>query len=385
MASLLVIISLLSVRVYGEALEVYSLDDSVPEIEYSIIGDETQIDIGRTEDVLLGESIIPSEEVNRSGEGIPIDKKHFPDKNFRRYVLDEFDIDGDNKLSKSEIAQVDHIWLSNWDDGDDGYHTVDIKSLVGIEYFYNLEELDCVKLKLKKLDVSKNSKLKVLYCSQNMLKKLDVSKNIKLKELYCESNQLTKLDVRNNANLEYISCEHNKLKSLKLGTHKNLWRIYMWDNAITSVDIGGCKKILKNKNYTLSNHLVFDQGKTEITNGKKVLCAYMPDYNYVSYNKLARRPNTYKGKKIYFDGEIVQVIEKGKNITFRIATDDNGSDVIWCTYTRPMNYSRFLNNDSVRIYGISTGLYTYTSIFGEAITIPSCKVDRIEFECMQME
>ena len=101
------------------------------------------------------------------------------------------------------------------------------------------------------------------------------------------------------------------------------------------------------------------------------------DYTKLDYKSVARNPSAYEGQLICFAGRVVQVQESGKTAVFRIATKDKYDDVVYCTYTIPDNYSRILEEDDVRVYGVCTGIYTYETIFGASVTIPSCKIDHI--------
>lgn len=60
-----------------------------------------------------------------------------------------------------------------------------ITSLEGIEAFISLDKLDCSYNELRKLNLSKNKLLTILYCSSNKLSKLDLSKNKLLNINYC--------------------------------------------------------------------------------------------------------------------------------------------------------------------------------------------------------
>ena len=77
-----------------------------------------------------------------------------PDPNFRRYVMDYCDIDGNGKVNMEDLPQVVALNLAN----------LGIKDLTGIEYFTGLEYLDCrfnyldlSKLKLPESVVEKNT------------------------------------------------------------------------------------------------------------------------------------------------------------------------------------------------------------------------------------
>lgn len=95
----------------------------------------------------------------------------------------------------------------------------------------------------------------------------------------------------------------------------------------------------------------------------------------VSYEDLARTPDAYKGQNVKFTGEIIQVIEEGTSATYRINVTQGAygiwKDTVLVAYDYKDGQSRFLEDDIVTFYGMSTGLYTYQSTMGADITIPS--------------
>lgn len=180
--------------------------------------------------------------------GIPIDPAHFPDENFCDRVAFYCDKDDDGTLSQDELNGVTVLII------DHAY----IKDLTGIELFPNLEKLDCKNNNLTCLDVSKNTKLTVLYCEYNHLTSLDLSKNTELTELNCHDNQLTSLDlskntaltkldcalnpltsldVSNNPALTYLNCNYNQLTSLDLRKNTALTKLGCESNQLTSLDL----------------------------------------------------------------------------------------------------------------------------------------------------
>ena len=134
-----------------------------------------------------------------------------PDKTFREY-LKKFDTNGDNTLTPAERYAVTEIDVGK----------KNISSLVGIQFFPNLEKLYCYDNQLTELDVSKNTALVYLDCYGNKLTSLDVSKNTNLIRLSCFENQLTELDVRQNAALEYLYCYENQLTELDVSRNPAL-------------------------------------------------------------------------------------------------------------------------------------------------------------------
>ncbi len=137
-------------------------------------------------------------------ESVKINAKNFPDSTFRKVIKKVCDTNKDGKLSDKEIKAVKSLDLYfdtvHYDLGISGT----IKDLTGIERFTNLQDLDFHYQNVKKLDVSKNTKLRSLCGDWN-----EALKTVKLgKQKY----------------LDYLLLNHTKLKK---------------------VDISGCPKLLK--------------------------------------------------------------------------------------------------------------------------------------------
>ena len=131
--------------------------------------------------------------------GIAINPTNFPDVNFRSFVAEKYDTDGDEYLSNTEIAAVTELNCYNRG----------ISDLTGIGHFTALTKLSCNENQLTSLDVSKNSALTYLSCYGNQLTVLDVSKNTSLTKLFCDSNQLTSLDLSKNYKDIGYDCNNN--------------------------------------------------------------------------------------------------------------------------------------------------------------------------------
>ena len=158
-------------------------------------------------------------------KGIKIDENTFPDENFRAYILKKIDKDGDGYLSETEIAETTSITCA------------DISSLKGIEYFVNVQLIDCRGCNLTQLDVSENTALEVLYCSKNNLTQLDVSKNTALEYLDCSENNLTQLDVSKNTELQDLDCSGNNLTQLDVSENAKLCELKCYNNNISQLDV----------------------------------------------------------------------------------------------------------------------------------------------------
>lgn len=205
----------------------------------------------------------------------------FKDANFKAYCVENFDTDGDGKISFEEAEAITRIEVN----------TENIKSLKGIEHMPNLiilycspdwtharfssetrkwilsssyggeeviglltsldlsnnpklETLNCVGNQLTQIDIHNNKQLTTFLCYFNSLTNLDVSNNTNLSYISCEGNQLAKLDVSNLTSLRSFNCGYNQLTSLDVSNNNNLEYLTCTDNLLTSLDLGNRTKLV---------------------------------------------------------------------------------------------------------------------------------------------
>ena len=217
--------------------------------------------------VALLAALCLSPNVARADEAVPvpIDEAHFPDPQFREFILEdgEYDTDADGALSSEELAAVTTMDCRNC------YSTYFVTygrrlySLQGIEYFTSLTDLDCSENKIEELDLSKNTELVNLECWANQLTSLDTSKNIKLKKLCCDNNALTSLNIQGNTELTRLDCYENNLTELdvsgvtawlelscqnneltKLKLTRTVTELNCEENQLTSLDLSNYKDLV---------------------------------------------------------------------------------------------------------------------------------------------
>lgn len=117
-----------------------------------------------------------------------------------------------------------------------------------------------------------------------------------------------------------------------------------------------------------------------------ITCTTLSESGYRSqcqslpYEELARNGDNHKGEKIKFSGKILQVndISGGKGAQIRVATKGNYDDVILLAYIYKDGQGRLLEKDNITVYGECNGLYTYESVTGASITVPSCNAEYID-------
>ncbi|MDR2962402.1 MAG: InlB B-repeat-containing protein [Bacteroidales bacterium] len=105
--------------------------------------------------------------------GIEINETNFPDPQFREYLLKDA-VGADGKLSDDDIAVTVMIDISDsqWN----------VSDITGIEYFTNLQILNCSNNSLTTLILpnGEQNELSVLHCDNNQLSYIDLSHNSQL-------------------------------------------------------------------------------------------------------------------------------------------------------------------------------------------------------------
>jgi len=237
---------------------------------------------------------------NASGD-VKIDDKNFPDPTFRDYVSQNFykSHHHDGKLSQNELDSVTEISINN----------KSVTSLQGIEYFKNLNCLDCSKNKITSLDVSKNINLCMLDCSINNLTSLKLGNNTNLRMLHCSSNQLTSLDLSGNTRPIPLSCNNQQYN-------------------ITVI-----KGIGKFKYSDFPGRFDKDKVKSLVgaTLGDDALTVNSDNPSVVTYKyNVGDRDNKEMNVKLnvtYFDPDLVRDIKVKKQPTKRVYTDGENLDL----------------------------------------------------------
>lgn len=112
-----------------------------------------------------------------------------------------------------------------------------LTSLVGIEYFSNLETIDVSLNKLTSLDLSHSPKLTGIHVNGNNLQKLELGGLAALKTLDCSANKLNTLDVSESAELNSLICSNNNLGTLNLKNNKALTDLQCSSNNLTALDL----------------------------------------------------------------------------------------------------------------------------------------------------
>ena len=99
----------------------------------------------------------------------------------------------------------------------------------------------------------------------------------------------------------------------------------------------------------------------------------------ITYDQVARTPDDYLGKKIYFTGRVLQVMEDDGETQIRLAVDGNYDNVLLIDINKSdLAGSRILEDDLVNAAGYSNGIISYKSTMSGKISIPSMSAKVIE-------
>lgn len=196
----------------------------------------------------------------------------FNDPQFQAFLVANYDLDGDGKISKGEALEVIVLNVSK----------KSISDLTGLEWFTSLislnvsqnsnlksldvscltalESLNCSECSIGELDLKKNKALRELSCSggdrSNILTQLDLSENRALVKLDCSSQRITSLDLSQNTELQEVNCAGSSkyLRSLKVTGCFKLRKLLCNNQLLTSIDLSGCPELTELSIY--SNNLL---------------------------------------------------------------------------------------------------------------------------------
>jgi len=160
-----------------------------------------------------------------------------PDANFKAYLV------ANNAINTNMDAEIQVSEASAYT-GSIVCNSLGIASMVGIEAFTGLTQLEFYYNPITTIDLSQNTNLTLLHCYINALTSLDVSNNTQLTSLRTERNPIGSLDVSNLTNLTTLICSNNGLTSIDVSNNTNLDMLEVGNNSsfpnsntITSLDV----------------------------------------------------------------------------------------------------------------------------------------------------
>lgn len=182
---------------------------------------------------------------------IPIDEVHFPDEAFRAYLKNSI-AQGRDVLTKAECEAVvimdiagydEEVGLENYLERDREVRKIchDIKSIEGIQYFVNLQILNCRDTNLQEIDLGKCPNM--ISFDNCQLKSLSLPAGSKIQSISVSKNPLTQLDVKNGNSLTYLNCRDCQLDGLDLSGCPKLESLDCEGNNLTGIDVSVCPQL----------------------------------------------------------------------------------------------------------------------------------------------
>ena len=100
-------------------------------------------------------------------------------------------------------------------------------------------------------------------------------------------------------------------------------------------------------------------------------------YPSINYDSAMRYPDSWKSDKVSFSGRVLQVMNDGSSTIYRISSKGRYDNVVYVTINNSDLVTPVIENDNVTVYGAFNGNKTYTSTWGQSITIPWVQAERI--------
>lgn len=193
--------------------------------------------------------------------------------------------------------------------------------------------------------------------------------------------------------LEGVIDQHS---SNKYGCDFKIWIIsgdsYICDDGhYSSIEEGSPEQVFQNAKdgdvIRFATKIYDDNsfGMTEIfaaevvgsTDLASVYDSYKSNCPQMDYNGSQRTPDEYEGEKVSVSGTIFQVVNEGSHMAEYIIETTDGLVYLHWYEKEDLRGSRFLEGDTVNVYGLYNGLETYSSLAREN-TIPCLSVHLID-------
>ena len=181
---------------------------------------------------------------------------NFPDPGFREYIKTVMQINEGETFNTRSVRKIIFSAIEH----------ETIKNLKGIEFFENLELLDCANNEIEGiLDLSRNKKLLTLDCSGNNITEIKMDSNTPLTKLECYNNQLTELNcLKNNKTITYLDCSQNNFEILDISSITNLETLDCgWNKKLTDLILNESIKILSAGELSIENLVLSNKQNLE--------------------------------------------------------------------------------------------------------------------------
>lgn len=194
-----------------------------------------------------------------------------PDADFLKYLIDNFDINKNGKISTSEMAAITNMEI------DSPYI---LKSLQGIEYCVDLINFNIRNSKIDMINLSEVRNLQFVNVSySNVPKTTIIAPQINVLSVSGIANQTDeKIDISACKNLEELSISDMDINEVLFGDFENLKRLHLDRASVNTLDFKGANRL----NQLIISNMQFNNmlDLAKITNLQNL------DLNSVSINSL---------------------------------------------------------------------------------------------------
>jgi len=95
------------------------------------------------------------------------------------------------------------------------------------------------------------------------------------------------------------------------------------------------------------------------------------------YTEYGRNQAAHDGEKVMLYGKVYQTITVGADSAYRIALDEEYTNMFYVLFENIPESVRILEDEFVSVYGRFVGEWSYDSLFGSSVTIPGILADDI--------
>lgn len=243
-----------------------------------------------------------------------------PDPVFRRYLLENFDLNGDDVLTEPEALQITKIEVC----------TDSIYSLKGIEKMHYLRHLSADgtqwgKGVLHDVDLSGNPMLEYCSLESNRLHTVDLSGNPDLNSLSVDFNPLDSIDFSHNPNLTHIGINCTNLRYIPEMTFLHIGSLHMAEVARAMPE-----DFLRNFPDLFSFNIACFQGKTlDLSQNHFLHSVWCENSPYIEEIDMTATNYTELGTLMFQNDPNLRRILLRAGTTFEVLQKDDHTEIVY--------------------------------------------------------
>ena len=213
------------------------------------------------------------------------------DEEFKKFLSENLDQDGNGIISKETVAKVNKIIYTGFLENIEGigkfknlkilkldrmgsYDAV-LTGLDDLKELILLERLEIIGHDISSIDLTSNTNLTKLNLSGNRFTNINLKNNTKLRTLDVSANELNELNIDSLGELEYLMASEQgmfdntkKLESINLSNNTKLKEMNLSNCNLKSLDLSKCDNLVRVETYGNENleSVIFSEKKEELNN-----------------------------------------------------------------------------------------------------------------------